>query len=109
MLIQNCLAVFCSRSSERCRSFNRRYSYRNQAGTKHKRINYEKQFTAINDSIMKPFRLTLSTEYRRMKIIEKTKKYNWSKDYIIGDQVDNILCEGRIVQMRKALNQNLFP
>lgn len=69
----------------------------------------EDQLNKIKDAVMKPFQTTLSTEYRRLRVIENTQKYIKPRDYVVGDRLDNILHEGRIIQDRTTVTAKFIP
>lgn len=66
-------------------------------------------FNDILSAVVKPFRNNLSTEYRRLKIIEKSGNFIKARDYVVGDRLENILQEGRIIQDRISIKAKFVP
>lgn len=62
----------------------------------------EKIDTLFN-CLLQPFGNDLKTEFLRFKVLRDTQEYVEARNYVVGDRVDDLYSDGRIIQERIAI------
>lgn len=63
----------------------------------------------ILQAISKPWNSTLSTEFKRFKILQASGGFIPADNYVVGDRLDDILCLGRVEQERISVKAKHVP